>query len=142
MKNKKIISEIMTKEVQNIDAATSVQVAEQLFKEKKIRHLPVVSKGKLVGMLSLTDILRMSFGDTYGTAQYDIDNTVFDMLNVGQIMKANPTTVATTSNIKEVAELLTKEEFHALPVVNQKNSLVGIVTTTDIIEYLLQFNIE
>ena len=75
----------------------------------------------------------MNFGDN----QKEVDTAIFDMLTIEQVMKSNPTTVSSTQPIKEVAEILSTEEFHALPVVDN-NELVGIVTTTDVVKYLLQ----
>jgi len=61
---------------------------------------------------------------------------VYDMFSIQQVMAKNLFMVAPNSTIKEVAELLSKKEFHALPVV-EDNELVGIVTTTDLINYLI-----
>ena len=58
------------------------------------------------------------------------------MFSIQQVMAKNLFMVAPNSTIKEVAELLSKKEFHALPVV-EDNELVGIVTTTDLINYLI-----
>lgn len=52
-------------------------------------------------------------------------------------MTKNLVTVTSTTTIKEVAEILSKREFHALPVVDN-NNLVGIITTTDLINFLLE----
>jgi CBS domain-containing protein len=59
------------------------------------------------------------------------------MFTIDQVMTKNLTTVSPNTSIKEVAEILSTKEFHALPVVEDK-LLVGIVTTTDIIKYLLK----
>ena len=53
-------------------------------------------------------------------------------------MVRNPQCIPITSTIKEVAELFLDAEFHALPVVDQNNTLLGIVTTIDVIKYLLE----
>lgn len=58
------------------------------------------------------------------------------MFTVEQVMAKKLTTVSPDTTIREVAEILSKKEFHALPVVHGQ-LLVGIVTTTDIIKYLL-----
>ena len=52
-------------------------------------------------------------------------------------MAKNLVTISSTSTIKEVAQILAKQEFHALPIVDN-SKLVGIVTTTDLINYLLE----
>ena len=59
------------------------------------------------------------------------------MFTIEQVMAKNLITVQATSTIKEVAEILSKNEFHALPVVDN-GTLVGIITTTDLINYLLE----
>lgn len=58
------------------------------------------------------------------------------MFSVEQVMSKNLVKVSPDTTIKEVAEILSKREFHALPVVLDE-LLVGIVTTTDLIKYLI-----
>ena len=67
----------------------------------------------------------------------DIDTVVYNMFTIDQVMKKKIVSVSPSSSIKEVAEILAQKEFHALPVVNN-NQLIGIVTTTDLINYLLK----
>ena len=130
------ISSIMTSSVLTVDVEESLFEAKKLFDEKKIRHLPVLKGGKLVGILSLTDIMRLSFGDTYGEDQAGIDNVMYDMLSIDEVMKANPVSIEESNSIKEAAEIFANNEFHALPVLSN-GKLTGIVTTTDIIRALL-----
>ena len=63
---------------------------------------------------------------------------MYNMFSIEQVMVKNVTTVTANTTIKEVAKILAKEEFHALPVV-ENDYLVGIVTTTDLINYMLRF---
>ncbi|MFO0266629.1 MAG: HPP family protein, partial [Cyclobacteriaceae bacterium] len=65
---------------------------------------------------------------------------VLDMLNLSQVMSHKPRVVRAGDDIRAVAKILSEEEFHALPVVDDENEtkLVGIVTTTDVIRYLLE----
>lgn len=130
------ISSIMTSSVLTVDVEESLFDVKKIFDENKIRHLPVIREGKLVGILSLTDIMRLSFGDTYGEDQAGIDNVMYDMLTIDEVMKANPISVDESSSIREAAEIFANNEFHALPVLSN-GKLTGIVTTTDIIRALL-----
>ena len=127
----------MTKDVQTINVTNSLKEANNLFKKYSIRHIPVVSGDKLIGILSQTDMLRISFGNTFGEGQQGSDEAIFDMLSINQVMKHSPETVGPQNTIKEASEILTKREFHALPVVEDEK-LVGIVTTTDIINYFIE----
>ncbi|NND09676.1 MAG: CBS domain-containing protein, partial [Flavobacteriaceae bacterium] len=84
-----------------------------------------------------TDLLRISFADAVDEDEYEIDTVVYNMFSIEQVMAKNLISVNSETTIKEVAEILSKREFHALPVVDGEN-LVGIVTTTDLINYLLE----
>jgi CBS domain-containing protein len=137
MKKREPVSKIMTAQVVTINLTNSLSEAEALFNKHKIRHIPVVSGEKLIGMLSLTDLLRISFVDNYGDDEGIVDTAVYNMLSVEQVMVSKPVAVAAELSIKEVAEILATREFHALPV-TEGDKLVGIVTTTDLIKYLLE----
>lgn len=138
MKKREPVSHIMTKNVHTISLQNGkLSDAKNLMEDKHIRHLPVVSGEKLVGMLSLTDIHRISFGANYDQ-QSEVDSSIFHSLSLEQVMKAEPRTVSPETPIKEVAQELAVEEFHALPVVNQSGKLEGIVTTTDLVKFLVE----
>lgn len=126
----------MSADVVKVTPDTPLVAAKKLFEQYKIRHAPVVLQDKLLGMVSLTDVMRLSFGDTYGSNEDDVDRAMADLLQVGQIMNYKPVTVHPDDTVKAVAELLSKAEFHALPVV-EDYKLVGIITTTDILKALL-----
>ena len=137
MKKREPVSHIMTKDLYTVNVQNSLHEANALFSNHNVRHIPVVSGESLIGILSLTDMMRISFGSNFGDEQANMDEAIFEMLTIEQVMKAKPKTVSPEDSIKEVAEILTKEEFHALPVTDG-DKLVGIVTTTDVIKYLLE----
>ncbi len=136
MKKRTPISSIMTKDVITLNHTDELATAERLFKSKKIRHIPVVSGSSIIGMLSYTDLLRISFADSYGEDEESVDTVVYNMFTIEQVMAKNIVSVSSTDTIKEVAEILAQKEFHALPVIDN-GKLVGIVTTTDLINFLL-----
>lgn len=131
------VSSIMSTQLVVLNTTDSLEKAERLFKKHHIRHIPVVNGRKIVGMLSLTDLLRISFADGAYEEEEEIESVVYEMFSITQVMAKKVKTVNPLTTIKEVAELLAKEEFHALPVV-EEGELVGIVTTTDLIKYLLK----
>ncbi|VXB07654.1 CBS domain-containing protein [Flavobacterium sp. 9AF] len=136
MKQKVPISTIMSTNVVKLNVSDDLTKAEMLFKKHHIRHIPVVSSNKIVGMLSYTDLLRISFADAVDEDEDEIDTTVYNMFTVEQVMAKKLVTVSPDTTIKEAAEILATKEFHALPVC-EGNLLVGIVTTTDLIKYLI-----
>lgn len=136
MKKSVPVSTIMTKNVVKLNLSDDLTKAEMLFKKHHIRHIPVVGGNKIVGMLSYTDLLRISFADAIDDDDDVVDTTVYNMFTVEQVMAKKLITVTPETTIKETAEILSKNEFHALPVC-QGDLLVGIVTTTDLIKYLI-----
>jgi CBS domain-containing protein len=136
MKKRTPISTIMTKDVITLNHTDNLETAEALFKQNKIRHIPVVSGKQIIGMLSYTDLLRISFADAVDEDEQEVDTVVYNMFTIEQVMAKNLVSVDSHTTIKEVAEILAKKEFHALPVIENKK-LVGIVTTTDLINYLI-----
>jgi CBS domain-containing membrane protein len=131
------ISNIMSKDIIALHRDDDLEKAEMLFKRHKIRHIPVVDKDVIIGMLSYTDLLRISFADAVDPYETDVDTLVYNMFTIEQVMAKNIITVPPSASIKQVAEVLAQREFHALPVVDN-GVLVGIVTTTDLINYLLK----
>lgn len=137
MKNNALISTIMSTDIIALNREDDLERAELLFKRHKIRHIPVVNEGVIIGMLSYTDLLRISFADAVDETETEIETLVYNMFTIDQVMAKNVVTIPSDATIKEVAKILAEKEFHALPVVD-KGRLIGIVTTTDLINYLLK----
>ena len=131
------ISEIMSKNIIALNRDDDLETAETLFKRHKIRHIPVVNGEIIIGMLSYSDLLRISFADAVFDNEEEVDTLVYNMFTIDQVMVKNVVTVSPTATVKDVAKILSEKEFHALPVV-EDGSLVGIVTTTDLLKYLLK----
>lgn len=130
------ISEIMTQQVVYLTSEDSLETAEKLMKKHHIRHLPIVNDGKLKGILSLTDLQRISFATPISEIDENMGSAIYDMFTIDQIMTHHPVHVDIHDGIVKALHILAENEFHALPVVN-KDRLVGIVTSTDVIKYFL-----
>ena len=100
--------------------------------------MPVVSGAKIVGILSMTDLARISFVDSYDPRDFTIDPSVYSLFTLEQIMVRKPACITDKATIKEVAEIFLDVDFYALPVADDKNELQGIVTTNDLIKYLVE----
>ena len=137
MKQRVPVSEIMTKNLVKLNLNDDLTKAEHLFKKNKIRHIPVVSGSKIVGILSYTDLLRISFVDAVDDDAEIVDTTIYNLFTIEQVMSKNLVTITPDTTIRETAEILSNKEFHALPIC-LGDLIVGIVTTTDLIKYLLK----
>jgi len=136
MKKREPIRKIMTPHPIVLILNDGLEKAEILFKEHKMRHLPVVQGEKIVGIISMTDLARISFVDSYDPNDFSLDTSVYELLTLEQIMVCNPKCIHPNDTVKDTAEHFLSAEYHALPVV-ENDKLVGIVTTTDLLKYLL-----
>lgn len=136
MKQRVPISQIMSRKLITLAPTQSLYEAERLFKKHKIRHIPVVESDRIIGIVSYSDLLRISFADMTDNEE-EVTSVVYDMYTIPQIMAKAPLTVNSDVTIKEVAEILSKQSFHSIPVL-ENDKFVGIVTTTDLIKYLLE----
>ena len=136
MKHRVPVSQIMTKEVVTLTMKNNLSDAESLFREHGVRHLPVVNGNQLVGILSYSDLLKISFSEL-SDDEKRIDTAVFDMYTIEQVMAKNPVSVSPNKTIREVTELLAEQSFHSVPV-TENGELKGVVTTTDLHKYFLE----
>lgn len=137
MRKNEPISKIMTTELITLSFSDTLYSAEKRMKVNHIRHIPVVDNDKLLGLLSLSDLKRISFIDAYSKEGTE-DTPVYNMLSIQDLMIKNPITASSDTTILEVSKLLISKEFHSLPVVDD-GKLVGIVTTTDILNFFIDF---
>ncbi|MEQ8909833.1 MAG: CBS domain-containing protein [Vicingaceae bacterium] len=134
MKKRNPVSNIMSSEVVSVNKTQSLTEVSELLEEHNIRHIPVVSGEAVIGMISKTDLQKISFVSSIN--EEEVGTSMYNMLSIEQVMSKTLETVDPKTTIYEVAQLLAEHEFHALPVV-ENNKLVGMVTTTDLINYLI-----
>ncbi|CAM1345661.1 CBS domain-containing protein [Tenacibaculum amylolyticum] len=138
MKQRTPVSKIMSTNLVTLNNTDDLTSAEELFKLHEIRHIPVVSGNDVIGMLSHTDLMRVSYAENVEEYETEVGVVLNSIFTIDQVMAKNVECVKETDTIKEVAQILATREFHALPVTDTNDKLVGIVTSTDLIQYLLE----
>lgn len=136
MKQRVPIDQLMAKDLVTLSPVDTLYDAERLFKKHDIRHIPIVEGEKLIGILSYSDLLKISYADV-NDSEDGVDSVVYDMFTIPQVMAKVLVTAKPSNTIKEVTEILSKQSFHSIPVVDGEK-LVGIVTTTDLLNYFLE----
>ncbi|NUM44814.1 MAG: CBS domain-containing protein [Anaerolineales bacterium] len=121
----RLVKDWMTENVITITPDVSVQEAHQLMREKSVRRLPVVKKGKLVGLLSLGDVREATHDEEH--------------LKVREVMAQNVVAVSARDTIKTAAMLMYTNKIGALPVIDNHDQLVGIITESDIFKVLIMW---
>jgi CBS domain-containing protein len=118
-----------------VNQTNTLYDVKDMLEEEQFHHVPVVSGDKVVGMLSKTDLQKISFINTVDGQ--GLTTAMYDALTIEQVMTKDVETVQKTDTIHDVAVTLAKNQFHALPVMDG-DKLTGIVTTTDLIDYLIE----
>ena len=130
------VSEIMTKNLVTLSPEASIADAAKLFNNNRIHHIPICEGNKMVGIVSKSDFLffRRGFLDTKQDEK--IEEIRMNNYQVSYIMTKGIAKLAPASRINVALELFKENIFHAIPIVDEDEKLVGIITTYDIIKHL------
>jgi acetoin utilization protein AcuB len=131
-----LVSEIMTRSLITVEPNTILDAVNELFAQHDFHHFPVVENGKLMGIISRTDIDRVSSNiDLFHSKANELANEkLFKALLAQEVMSANTVVLAPDDFLSYAATLFAENKYHALPVV-EDDKLVGLVTTFDLIQH-------
>ena len=112
--------------------------AMRVMREKKVRHVPIVSKreGRLVGLVTETDILKNVLHGKRLTREEEYHATLDVMLELKHIMVTEVTTLSPEAPVEDAVALFLNRRIRSVPIVDEHNELVGIVTETDLMKLL------
>jgi acetoin utilization protein AcuB len=127
----------MTTDVVTIEEDASIMKASIIMKEKKVRCLPVVNKkGDLVGIVSDRDLKDASPSKATTLDVYEL-NYLLSSIKIKDLMITNLAYVMPDETVEFAAILMLENRISSLPVINDKGTLIGIVTQTDIFKVLI-----
>ncbi len=126
----------MTEAVVAIEVDRPASEVLDCFLQYPIHHLPVVRAGRLVGMLSSADVLKVEFFMPRATS--DSARFLDSRVTIARLMRTPVISVVPTTSLAEAAERMVEAGVHALPVVDGEDRVLGLVTTTDVIRSLLR----
>ncbi len=136
MKNGKegVVREIMMGSPVTLKSDDTLDLANDVISLGRIRHIPVVESGKLVGLLSERDLMGAAATQIFGLKQRTKSALLKGTL-IKEVMKKRVITVEPDTAIKDAAQLMADKKIGCLPVVSD-GTLVGLVTTTDFLRYV------
>ena len=137
MKRNEAIKSIMSRELVTVQLGEPPSKVRAVLQEGRFHHLPVLDGARLVGIVSSVDFMKASLA-VWGTDERTIDALLDSQLRLASLMRPEPRTIRETATIRDAAQALAHGEYHSLPVVDADGGLVGIVTSTDLIRYLLE----
>lgn len=125
-----LVRDVMTTNVITVPSSTPLMDAERIMQFHKIERLPIVDKGKLVGIITKNDVLKASPSSATSLSRSEL-LYLLAKLTVKEIMKRNVVTVTPDMPIEQAVALAQAKRVGAL-VVLENDKVVGIVTTNDI----------
>ena len=131
------VRDVMTSPAIVVAPQTPVPQASALMKERRIRHLPVIENGQLVGMVSRGDLREASISEAINADLYEI-SFLLSRLPVSKLMTRQVVTISPDALIVDAVELMTDNKIAGLPVVDGTRSVIGIVTESDLLRLLLR----
>ena len=131
-----LVRKWMSKNPIVIEESASLSEAINLLKEKKIRRLPVVKNGKLVGIISDRDLKEASPSKVSSLDIWEL-HYLMSKIKVKSVMTRNPITVSPDTTLERAAILMFDNKIGGLPVVDKKGDLVGILTEQDVFKALI-----
>ena len=143
------VKDIMSKDVKTITPDTSVEEAAKILSEMEISGLPVVEEGKLLGIVSESDLIvkdkKLHFPDYINVIggiiylesykKFREEFKKFIAVEVKDLMTENVITISPDKTVEDAATLMSEKDVNRLPVL-EDDELVGIVTRADIVKDL------
>jgi len=128
----------MTAPVITVGTDETMDKIQDIFRKNKIHHIPVTDGGKVVGMISEKDYLRLLHGftlfKTHKSEEYN--DAILRSLLAGEVMSKQIAVLNPEDPLEMAVGFFRENLFHALPIVDEEEQkLVGILTTYDVISY-------
>ena len=127
------VKEIMSKELMTVKMDDKLKAVKVIFDNVNIHHLLVVEADKLFGVVSDRDMLK-ALSPNIGTIVEMNRDTITLNKKVHQIMTNEPVTLAPNADISDAIEIFNNHDISCIPVVDNKNKPVGIISWRDIIK--------
>jgi len=131
-----LVKNWMSKNVITVDVNDSMEDAMKNLKEHDIRMLPVMKKGKLVGIVTDRDLKKASASDATTLEVHEL-LYLLTKIKVKDIMTRDVITVPPDYTVEETAQVLQKNRISGAPVVDADGQLVGTITQTDLFRVLI-----
>jgi len=127
-----LIKDWMAKDVLTVDENTSLMRATRIMKENNIRRLPVVSHGKLLGIVTDRDVKDASPSKTTSLDIHELYYLLSEM-KVKDVMTPSPLTLKGDDSLEKAAVIMLESRISGLPVVDEAGHLIGLLSETDVL---------
>ena len=136
------IGKVMTRKPETVSPAKTMEDVRKIFEMRGFHHIPVVENKKLVGLVSYTDYLQL-IRTIFDNAQEErVNEKVLNATLVRDVMTQNVLCLSPEDSVETALRIFKANQFHSLPVVDDQQHLVGILTTYDLMKVLEKVFVE
>jgi len=128
------VRDVMQEKIVTISAGERLSTVEDIMTLGRVRHMPVVHGGKLVGVVSERDLLRASLSSIHSSFGAEERRAFLHVVEISRVMSAPPVTIDPEASLQEAALIMAERKIGCLPVVDGEQ-LVGMLTETDILRH-------
>jgi CBS domain-containing protein len=129
-----LVRDVMTKDALTLDASDNLDLADDLMRLGRIRHMPIVAGGSLVGILSQRDLFRAAISSIL-KFRTSTEREWLAKIPIREVMTQQVFTVAPTTPLREAVEAMLEKRIGCLPVV-EDGTLLGLLSETDCLRHL------
>ncbi len=126
-----LVRDVMTREVATLERNDRLSTADNVMRLGRIRHMPVLEDGNLIGLVTQRDLFRGALLKALGYGS-KAEQTMLDTLAVKEVMATDLVTIAPDATLQEAAGTMIEGKIGCLPVV-ENEKLVGILTEGDFV---------
>jgi CBS-domain-containing membrane protein len=126
------VERVMQREFASVRSDERLDFVDDVMALGRVRHLPVVDDGRLVGVVSQRDLLAASLSRVL---EFDAKErrSFLRSVDVREVMASRPVTVPPGASLADAAALLLRHKIGCLPVVGPKGEALGLLTETDLL---------
>jgi len=130
------VRDFMAKSPQVLGRNETLDLAEDIMTMGRIRHLPILDDGELVGIISQRDMFRSAAVTALGFVG-DTQKALIKTIRIKEIMTEKVFTISPDATVKDAAHIMLDKKIGCLPVLEGKK-LIGIITESDILRYVVE----
>lgn len=139
MKQNESISHIMSTDLVTANITETYSEVKARMETACVHHVPVVENHRLLGIISDRDLLKFAVSKAFQTGESKENDKLLDPhVSIAEIMTKNVITLKDSDTVKHAVEIFNDHSFHSIPVINENEEVVGIVSAVDLMNYFLK----
>jgi CBS domain-containing protein len=136
MKQNEAISKIMATDLITVNTTESYSEVKARMEKACVHHLPVVEGHRLLGVISDRDLLKYAVSKAFSADDSKESDKLLDPhVSISDVMTKDLVTLKDNDTVKHAVEIFNKHSFHSIPVINEKEELVGMLSSVDVMNH-------